>query len=73
MVLTDDVTRDEGEDLIPGDTVIVVDVHPDGEAYVVEFLTLDDVMDAIGTLLPPQARAVTSKHINHGRPVETPA
>ena len=73
MVLTDDVTRDEGEDLIPGDIVIVVDVHPDGEAYVVEFLTLDDAMDAIGTLLPSQARAVTSKHINHGRPVEIPA
>ena len=73
IVLTDKVTGDEGEDLRPGDVGIVVHVHPDGEAYVVEFLTLDGDTAAIASVSPSQARAVTSKDITHARPAEIPA
>ena len=37
--------------LRPGDVGVVVHVHPDGEAYVVEFLTLDGDTAAIATVL----------------------
>ena len=73
IVLTADVTGDEGEDLRPGDVGIVVHMHPDGAAYVVESLTLDGDTAAIATVLPSQARPVTSKDITHARPVEIPA
>ena len=73
VVLTADLKGDQGEDLRPGDVGVVVHVHPDGEAYVVEFLTLDGDTAAIATVLPSQARAVTSKDITHARHVEIPA
>ena len=68
IVLTDKVTGDEGEELGSGEVGIVVHVHPDRGAYVVEFLTLDGA-----TVLPSQARPVTNNDITHARPVETPA
>ena len=70
VVLTADLKGDQGEDLRPGDVGVVVHVHPDGAAYVVEFLTLDGDTAAIATVLPSQARAVTSKDITHARHVE---
>ena len=73
IVLTDKVTGDEGEELRPGDVGIVVHVHPDRGAYVVEFLTIEGDTAAIATVLPSQARAATSKDITHARPVEIPA
>ena len=69
MVLTDDVTGDEGEDLRPGDMVSVVDVHPDGGGL-------------RGGVLNPRRRHVRNRHtiavagagrnqqgITHARPV----
>ena len=73
IVLTDKVTGDEGEELRSGDVGIVVHVHPDRGAYVVEFLTLDGATAAIATVLPSQARPVANNDIIHARPVETPA
>ena len=73
VVLTTDLTGDEGEELRPGDVGIVVHMHPDGEAYVVEFLTCDGDTAAIATVSPSQARAVTSKDVTHARPVDIPA
>ena len=73
IVLTADLTGDEGEELRPGDVGVVVHVHPGREAYVVEFLTLDGDTAAIATVLPSQARPVTGKDITHARPVEIPA
>ncbi len=73
IVLTADLTGDEGEELRPGDVGVVVHVHPGNEAYVAEFLTLDGDTAAIATVLPSQARPVTSKDITHARPVEIPA
>ena len=73
IVLTADLTGDDGEELRPGDVGVVVHVHPGHEAYVAEFLTLDGDTAAIATVLPSQARPVTSKDITHARPVEIPA
>ena len=73
VVLTADLTGDEGEGLKPGDVGVVVHVHPDGEAYVVEFLTIDGDTAAIATVLPSQARAVTGADMTHARHVEIPA
>ena len=64
---------DEGEDLRPGDVGVVVHMHPDGDAYAVDFLTLDGDTDAIATVLPSQARAGTSADMSHARLAETPA
>ena len=73
IVLTADITGDEGEELASGDVGIVVHIHPGNEAYVVEFLTLDGDTAAVATVSPSQARSVTSKDITHARHVEIPA
>ena len=73
IVLTADVRGDDREVLRSGDVGVVVHVHPGGDAYVVEFLTLDGDTAAIATVLPSQARPVTSKDITHARHVEIPA
>ena len=73
VVLTADIMGDEGESLRSGDVGVVLHVHSGGDAYVVEFLTLDGDTAAIATVLPSQARPVTSKDITHARHVETPA
>lgn len=73
VVLTADITGDEDESLRFGDVGVVVHVHPEGKAYVVEFRTLDGDTAAIATVLPSQARPVTSKDIAHARRVEIPA
>jgi len=73
IVLTADISGDEGEELASGDVGVVVHIHPGNEAYVVEFLTLDGDTAAVATVLPSQARSVTSKDITHARRVEIPA
>ena len=73
VVLTADVWGDEGEQLMPGDVGAVIHIHPGGEAYVVEFLALDGDTVAIATVLPSQARPVTSRDLTHTRQVEPAA
>ena len=73
VVITADIIGDEGESLRSGDVGVVVHVHPDGDAYVVEFLTLDGETAAIASVLQSQARPVTSKDITHARYVDIPA
>lgn len=67
IMLTAKISGDEGEELQPGDVGVVVHIHPGGEAFVVEFLTLDGDTAAIATVLPSQARQVTGKEITHAR------
>lgn len=69
VVLTTDVLGDEGEKLKPGDVGTVIHVHPADAAVVVEFLSLDGDTVAIATVLPSQARPVTSADITHARTV----
>lgn len=73
VVLTAEVAGDEGESLESSDVGVVERVQTGGDAYVVEFLTLDGDTAAIATVLPSQARPVTSKDITHARHVEIPA
>ena len=67
IVLTADVYGDDGLELKPGDVGVFVHVHPDGAAFIVEFLTLDGDTAAIATVLPSQARPVTSTDMTHAR------
>ena len=67
IVLTAPVFGDEGEELQPGDVGVIIHIHPGGEAFVVEFLTLNGDTAAIATVLLSQTRQVTDKDIIHTR------
>ena len=71
IVLTSDVRGDRDEELKCGDVGTIIHVHPNREAFVVEFMTLDGDTIAIATVLASQARPVTNKDITHARHVET--
>ena len=51
IVLTTEVSGDDGTGLKRGDVGVIVHVHPDGEALVVEFMSLDGDTLAIATVL----------------------
>ena len=55
------------EGLEAGDVGTVVHVYRDGEAYEVEFLTLDGRTAAVVTLEAAQVRAVGHREITHAR------
>jgi hypothetical protein len=69
IVLTSDVPE---EGLKAGDIGTIVHVHRNGEAFEVEFLTLDGNTAAIATMLPSQMRPVSNRDINHARHIELP-
>ena len=69
IVLTAHIHGDHGEQLKPGDVGVVIHVHPGAEAYVAEFMALDNHTVAIATVLPSQARHVTSQELIHARNV----
>lgn len=50
-----------------GDVGTVVHVYKDGEAYEVEFVTLDGQTAAVVTLEASQVRPVTSRDLTHTR------
>ena len=64
IVLLTDILE---EGLVAGDVGTIVHIHPRGEAFVVEFMTLDGNTIAIATVLPSQARLVTDQDITHAR------
>ena len=64
IVLTADIP---GHRLKIGDVGTIVHVYPRREAFEVEFLTLDGSTAAITTVLPSQARPVSSTDITHAR------
>ena len=64
VVLTDDFA-DPG--LNAGDVGTIVHVHRDGEAFDVEFLTLDGHTAAVVTVPSSQVRPVTGADITHAR------
>ena len=61
IVLTADVVGDEGEELKSGDVGTIIHIHPNEEALVVEFMSLDGDTVAIATVLPSQARPVPTR------------
>ena len=64
VVLLKDVT-DEG--LKAGDVGTVAHVYRQGEAFEVEFMTLDGTTVAVATLLVLHVRTVSNKDITHVR------
>ena len=64
IVLTEDVA-DPG--LKAGDVGTIVHVYRDGEAFEVEFLTLDGHTAALATVPSSQVRLVTGADITHAR------
>jgi hypothetical protein len=58
------------EGLEAGDVGTVVHVYKDGEAYEVEFLTLDGRTAAVATVQASQVRPVTGREINHVRELQ---
>ena len=64
IVLTDDIPDHR---LKIGDVGTIVHIYPRGEAFAVEFLTLDGNTAALATVLPSQARPVSSTDITHAR------
>jgi hypothetical protein len=55
------------EGLLPGDVGAVVHVYHDGQAYEVEFMTLEGKTAAVMTLEASQVRPVGQREIAHAR------
>lgn len=64
IVLTSDLPA---QGLRAGDVGTIIHVHRQGEAFEVEFLTLDGHTFAIATVMPSDIRPVTTKDITHAR------
>ena len=73
FVLTEEVTGDEDEKLMPGDVGVIVHIHPGYQAFVAEFVSLNGNSAVIATVLSTQARSVTDKEIVHARSLEVAA
>ena len=67
IVLTADVVGDEGEELKPGDVGAILYLHPNDEAFVVEFISLDGETAVIATVRSSQARPITGADLTHAR------
>lgn len=61
------VTPVPAEGLEAGDVGTVVHVYEDGQAYEVEFVTLDGHTAAVATLESSQVRPVSRRDITHTR------
>lgn len=68
VVLTTPVPE---EGLEAGDVGTVVHVYSDGDAYEVEFVTLDGHTAAVVTLDTQQVRPVSRREITHARTLAT--
>ena len=64
IVLLKDLPEDG---LQAGDVGTVIHIHRQGEAFEVEFMTLDGGTVAVVTLLSSQIRAVSKRDITHVR------
>ncbi len=69
IVLTSDLPQ---EGLKAGDVGTVVHVYANGEAFEIEFLTLDGKTAAVATVTASQLRPVTERDLTHARPLELP-
>jgi len=68
VVLTGAVSE---EGLVTGDVGTVVHVYHDGEAYEVEFITLDGKTAAVVTLESDMLRPIRKHEITHAREMTT--
>ena len=58
------------EGLVAGDVGTVVHIYRDGEAYEVEFTTLEGKTAAVVTLEASQVRPVSPRDLTHARPMK---
>ncbi len=58
-----------GEGLEAGDVGTVVHIYRQGEAFEVEFMTLDGETIAVTTLRASQVRSVSRREMTHARPL----
>lgn len=70
IVLTADIPANG---LKVGDVGTVVHVHRGGEAFEIEFMTLDGDTVAIATVPVSQVRAVNKRDLTHARPMQISA
>jgi hypothetical protein len=70
VILTNDLSA---EGLKAGDVGTVIHVHRGGEAFEVEFLTLQGETAAIATVPAAHIRPVTQRDMTHARPIKQPA
>ena len=61
------VTAVPAEGLVAGDVGTVVHIYRDGQAYEVEFTTLEGKTAAVVMLEAPQVRPVGKREITHAR------
>ncbi len=66
VVLTEDLRQDG---LQAGAVGTVVHVYRQGEAYEVEFMSLDGETIAVATLRAPLVRPVSRREMTHARPL----
>ncbi|MBM4039283.1 MAG: DUF4926 domain-containing protein [Planctomycetes bacterium] len=66
VVLTADIPE---EGLEAGDVGTVVHIYRRGEAFEVEFMTLDGQTVSVATLLASQVRPVSAREMTHARPL----
>ena len=70
IVLTTEVVGEDKTELKPGDVGTIIRVHPSGEAFEVEFKTLDGDTLTFATVLPSEARRASGTDMIHARSVE---
>ncbi len=66
IVLTTDIPADS---LRAGDVGTVVHIYSDGNAYEIEFLSLDGHTLAVTTVEASQVRATSAREITHAREI----
>jgi hypothetical protein len=64
------VTAVPAEGLVAGDVGTVVHIYGDGQAYEVEFTTLEGKTAAVVTLEASQVRPVSHGDLTHARPMK---
>ena len=74
VILTEAVENVDGVMMQPGDVGVIVDVGPNHEGYIVDFIAVEGVTFSTAPVLPSQIRPVTPHDVLHARVMkESPA
>ena len=69
VILASDIPEEE---LREGDVGTIVSILGGGDAFLVEFMTLDGHTVAVAELQAAQMRTVTNRDVDHARRIEAP-
>ena len=67
VVLTAPTRNDYGELMRPGDVGVIIHIHPNHEAYVLEYFGINGETVSTGTALATQIRPVNTLDVLHAR------